>query len=96
MSFTHVVTFKWQDPDFVDQPIADALRSVVAGLDGVQSYVCGPDVGFSPSTYDFAVVGTFDSREHFVAYRDNPEHQRVIAEMIAPHVADRTSVQLED
>lgn len=95
MTFTHIVTFKWQDADVDDQAIADALQNAVAPLEGVVSYVCGPDVGFSPASYDFAVVGTFDSREHFVAYRDDPEHQRVIAEMIAPHVADRTFVQLE-
>lgn len=95
MTFTHIVTFKWHDPDFEDGPIADALQALVAKFDGVQSYVCGPDVGFSPGAYDFAVVGTFSSREHFVSYRDDSDHQRIIAEMIAPNLADRTVVQLE-
>jgi hypothetical protein len=41
------------------------------------------------------VVGTFNDRESFVVYRDHPDHQRIIAEMIGPNVASRTVVQLE-
>jgi hypothetical protein len=95
MSFTHIVTFKWTEPSFAAQPVADALQAVVATLDGVQSYVCGPDINLSPGSYDFAVVGTFDDRDSFVTYRDHPEHQRIINEMIVPHLDARTVVQLE-
>jgi Stress responsive A/B Barrel Domain len=96
MSFTHIVTFKWRDDGFADEPVAEALRNLVPRLDGVQNYVCGPDIGLTPSSYDFAVVGIFDSREHFIAYRDNPEHQRILKEMIVPHLDRKTVVQLED
>jgi len=95
MAFTHVVTFKWLDDDFADGEIADALRGLVSGFDGVHNYLCGSDVGFTPSAYDFAVVGTFDDRESFLAYRDHPEHQRILAEMIAPNLQSRHVVQLE-
>ena len=97
MSFTHVVTFQWRAADQIaaDQ-IAAALRAVVGTVDGVQSYRCGADAGMTPGAYDFAVVGTFDSREAFTCYRDHPEHQRILAEMILPNVASRTVVQLED
>jgi hypothetical protein len=95
MAFTHIVTFKWNDKNFDDSGVADALRDLVARFDGVRSYLCGPDSGFTPGACDFSVVGTFDDRESFVAYRDHPEHQRIIAEMIGPNVASRTVVQLE-
>lgn len=95
MPFTHIVTFKWSDESVDGQPVADALQAVVGTLDGVQSYVCGPDIGLSPGSYDFAVVGTFDDRDSFTTYRDHPEHQRIINEMIAPHLDARTVVQLE-
>ena len=94
MSFIHVVTFKWND-GFSGEPVAAALRDLIPQLDGVQSYLCGCDVGMSPGTYDFAVVGIFDSREHFLAYRDHPEHQRILTEMISPNLADKTFVQWE-
>jgi hypothetical protein len=95
MVFTHVVTFKWCDNDVAPAEIAGALRSLVAELDGVQNYLCGPDAGLTPAAYDFAVVGTFDDRDCFTTYRDHPEHQRILTEMILPHLDSRTVVQLE-
>lgn len=95
MAFTHVVTFKWRDEDYDDRGIADALRGLVAHFDGVRSYLCGSDVGLTPGANDFAVVGTFDDRASFIAYRDHPEHQRILAEMIGPNLQSRTVVQLE-
>jgi hypothetical protein len=96
MSFTHVVTFKWQDDGFDDQPVAEALKSLVPQLHGVQTYICGSDIGLTPSSYDFAVVGVFDSRDDFMTYRDHPEHQRILNEMIIPNLDRRTVVQLEN
>jgi Stress responsive A/B Barrel Domain len=96
MSFTHVVTFKWKEDDFDDGPVADALTSLVPQLEGVQTYICGPDIGLTPDSYDFAVVGTFDDRGHFTTYREHPEHQRILNEMIIPNLDRRTVVQLED
>ena len=95
MAFTHVVIFKWRDDGFVDSGIADALRDLVARFDGIHSYFCGSDVGLTPNAHDFAVVGTFDDRESFIAYRDHPNHQRIVAELISPNLQSRTVVQLE-
>jgi hypothetical protein len=95
MAFTHVVTFKWHESDVAGTAIADALRTLVCGLDGVRDYLCGPDAGLTPGAYDFAVVGTFEDRDSFTAYRDHPEHQRILDEMIRPNLESRTVVQLE-
>ncbi len=95
MVFTHVVTFKWRDDAVAVAEIADSLRSLVSRLDGVRSYLCGPDAGLTPAAYDFAVVGAFDDRDCFTAYRDHPEHQRILNDMILPHLDVRTVVQLE-
>jgi hypothetical protein len=93
MSFTHIVTFRWKSPD---QASASSIADLVAGFDGVESYRCGSDIGLTPSSYDFAVVGTFSTRAAFENYRDNPDHQRIIEEMISPLLDRRTVVQLED
>jgi hypothetical protein len=97
MSFTHIVTFKWKFPDQSGKAAvaADALRAFVAKLDGVESYICGSDVGRTPSSYDFAVVGTFTTQADFENYRDHPHHQRIISEQIAPILGDRTVVQIK-
>lgn len=96
MTFTHIVTFKWRDGEVADGDIARALRDLVSGLDGVRSYLCGSDAGLTPDTYDFAVVGAFDDAASFTAYRDHPEHRRILSEMILPNVESRTVVQIED
>lgn len=97
MSFTHIANFRWKDhtPDGEVERITAALTALVPALAGVQSYRCGPDVSRTPDSYDFAVVGVFGSREDFVAYRDHPEHQRILKELILPLLANRIVVQLE-
>ncbi len=96
MVFTHVVTFQWRDD--ADVPVAAisaALGALTSRLEGVRNYLCGNDIGLTPTAYDFAVIGTFEDRDCFAAYRDHPEHQRILNELILPHVQDRTVVQIE-
>lgn len=95
MAYIHIVTFKWREDGFDASAIAEALRGLAARLDGVQSYLCGPDVGHAPGAYDFAVVGTFDDADHFAAYQDHPEHQRIASEMVRPNLETRTFLQIE-
>ena len=94
MAFTHVVTFQWRDEGLADGDIAEALRSLAAGFEGVCSYLCGSDAGLTAGAYDFAVVGTFPDRESFIAYPDHPEHQANVPGMIGPNLSPRTAVQL--
>lgn len=96
MAVTHIVTFKWHDSEFDAGPIASALHALASGFDGVQSYRCGPDAGLTPGAYDFAVVGTFDDHERLRAYQADPEHQRILTDMIMPNLAVRTVVQWQD
>jgi hypothetical protein len=67
MSFAHIVTFRWTFPDqsATAAAAADALRALVATLDGVESYLCGSDIGHTPSSFDFAVVGVFATQSDF-------------------------------
>lgn len=97
MSFIHIANFKWNDRATVAdaERITTALTALAPRLSGVESYRCGADVSRTPNSYDYAVVGMFADREHFVAYRDHPEHQRILNDLILPHVVDRIVVQLE-
>jgi len=97
MSFIHLANFKWTEETTAGdvERITTALMALAPGQPGVDSYRCGPDVSRTPDSYDFAVVGVFTDREHFVAYRDHPEHQRILKELILPHLANRVVVQIE-
>jgi hypothetical protein len=97
MPFTHIVAFKWKADAAVATAahVTEALTALIPHLQGVQSYVCGPDVGLTPSAYDYAVVGTFATRGDFENYRHHPEHRRILRELIVPQLDRRTVVQLE-
>ncbi len=95
--FRHVVMFEWVDGvDNADiDAMADALDALVATVPEVVSYVHGPDVGISEGNFDYVIVGEYASVEDYVVYRDHPEHQRIIAELVKPHVAKRAAVQFQ-
>lgn len=98
MAFMHIAVFVWKDDvarEELGRRLKAALDDYVAGVDRVVSYHCGPDAGFTPGTSDFAVVGTFESRDAFVVYRDSAAHQEILQRMIVPALATRSVVQLE-
>lgn len=93
--FRHVVMFEWvEGVDTADiDAAAAALDALVATMPEVVSYVHGPDVGISEGNFDYAIVGDYASVEDYETYRDHPEHQRIVAELIKPNVARRAAVQ---
>ena len=96
MTFTHLASFRWKDqttPADVEKVTA-ALTELTTTL-GIEDYRCGADVSRTPDSYDYAVVGVFASRDDFLAYRDHPEHQRILKELIGPNLANRIMVQLQ-
>ena len=52
-------------------------------------------LGVAEGNADLAVVADFDDVDAWRVYRDDPEHQRVIAELIRPNLADRTAAQFD-
>jgi hypothetical protein len=93
----HVVMFRWNEgtaPQQVDE-VAAALRELPGLIPEIRSFRCGPDVGVNAGNWDFAVVAEFDNIDDQTVYRDHPEHQRVIADLITPIRAERAAVQFD-
>ena len=59
----------------------------------LRSYDVRADAGINDYTYDLAVIAEFDDEAGYLAYRDHPAHQQVIADLIRPILADRASIQ---
>ena len=97
MSFTHLASFKWKDQTTTAdvEAITAALTELTTAFSGIESYRCGVDVSRTPASYDYAVVGVFTNRDAFLTYRDHPEHQRILNELIGPNLANRILVQLQ-
>lgn len=97
MTVRHIVMFTWRDdiPDDRPEQIRAALTELSGAMTGVESYRMGTDVGVNAGNYDFAVVADFASLDDYVRYRDDAEHQRIIAALIKPSISDRAAIQIE-
>lgn len=92
----HLVTFVWNATATEERiaGLAASLRAYVSGLDGVESYVCGSDLGIRPGGSDFGIIATFRDVDAFLAYAQGEEHLRIINEEIMPMQESRTSLQI--
>ena len=90
-----VLTFVAEASDAQLRAIEEALAGLPARLPHLRGYSFGRDVGHSNGNASFVVVADVDTIADYDAYRDDPEHQRIITELIAPILASRAAVQYE-
>lgn len=93
--FRHVVNFRWNaqsSPEHI-AALTTALSGLPAVLPDLRRYAFGTDAGINEGNFDFAVVAEFDDSDGYLAYRDHPDHARIIVELIAPYLEERTVVQ---
>jgi len=93
----HVALFTFVDGATEEQvrAIEDALCTLPARLPLLRAYAIGRDLGINAGNANFAVVAEFANIDDYVAYRDDPEHRRIIAELISPILATRTGAQYD-
>lgn len=95
MAFRHVVLLTLADDAAPERAgeIVDALRGLPDAIPELLGYEVGLDAGLSEGNATIAVVADTADRAGWEAYRDHPEHQRVITELVAPVLAGRVAVQ---
>ena len=93
----HIVLLTFVDSatDAQIQAVEDALSKLPARLPVLKSYVIGRDLRLNDANATFAVTADFDDVDGYIAYRDDPEHKRIIADLITPILAVRTAAQYE-
>lgn len=93
----HVVVFRFTAEATPEQKrrMAEELARLPALVPSVRAYRIGPDVGINEGNFDFGVVADFDDAEGYVAYRDHPEHRKIVEEFIRPIRGDRAAIQFE-
>ncbi len=77
------------------QAIDDALSTLPGRIPQLQAYAIGRDLGIHEGNASFAVVADCLTVDDYIAYRDHPEHKRIIAELIAPVLTGRVGAQYE-
>jgi hypothetical protein len=95
--FRHVVMFSFADgtTDEQKEAVRGALHRLPEIIPEIRAYRFGDDLGLRDDNFDFAVTADFDDLDSFLVYRDHPDHQKAIAEFIAPVVKRRAAVQFE-
>ena len=93
----HVVMFRFRDDAdaAARQAVQDAIAAMPEATGVTEVYAIGPDLGLAEGNFDFVVVGDFADQAAYMAYRDNPEHQRIVLEVIRPAITDRAAIQYE-
>jgi hypothetical protein len=91
----HVSVLTWREgtPVASIAAVSDALATLPAQIPELRDYRFGPDLGLAADNCDFVVVADFASVEGYLAYRDHPAHQAVLADVIRPILAARSAVQ---
>ena len=92
--FRHVSLLKFDDPAAVAR-VSDEIAKLPGIIPTLREYRFGPDAGLAGDNFDLGIVADFDDVAGYEAYRDNAEHQRIIAEVIHPALAARAAVQYE-
>lgn len=84
-------------PD-VDDAQIQAIETELAQLPSrlrFRAYHYGRDLGFNEGNASFGIVADFDTLEEYFAYRDDPEHMRILTQVIRPILGARSAVQYE-
>ena len=87
--------FRWT-PGATDEAraaVADQLSALPDAIDTIRRYHHGADAGLNDGNWDYVVVADFEDEGGYLEYRDHEVHRAVIAEHIAPIVAERVAVQ---
>jgi hypothetical protein len=96
MPVRHVVVFRWKDD--VDAAalaaIDAALSALPAQIPSLRGYHHGADLALGEGRWDYGIVAECDDVEGWRAYEQHPAHQRVVTEVLRPHVAERAAVQI--
>ena len=90
--------FRWTPEATREQKerVKEELGRLPGLIPQVRAYHIGEDLGLAGElNFDFAVAADFDDLGGFVAYRDNPEHRKIVETFIQPIVGARGAVQYE-
>jgi len=96
MSLRHLVLLKFHPDTSADQAeaLATGLRELPSIIPEIVAYRVGPDLGLSDGTWDFGISADFADVDDWATYRDHPEHQQRIRDLVLPITAERMAVQI--
>jgi Stress responsive A/B Barrel Domain len=97
MALRHVVMFRFGAGTSEEQvrALADGLDRMPGAVGTMVDYRHGRDAGVTEGAYDYVVVGDFATVDDYLTYRNHPDHQALIRDLVRPILAERASIQFE-
>jgi Stress responsive A/B Barrel Domain len=94
MTVVHIVTLTFR-PESAGQ----AVLELAAALDELGPHTNailfqhGPDLRIRDGNADYAINAVFSDEQTFLGYMASPQHQRIIRDVVTPHLQARSAVQ---
>ena len=91
----HVVLLKWKPETTAEQIAAAtaALRELPSIIEPLRKYTVGSDLELGEGRWNFGIVADFDDAAGWLVYDQHPDHNAARADLLAPIVAERASIQ---
>jgi len=95
--FRHIVLLRWNEsaPADVVEQMARHLAELHAAHPSLVDYRYGPDAALADDNWDYAVVADFASEADYIAFRDDPDHQSMVQQVIVPWRGERAATQFQ-
>ena len=93
----HIVLLKLKEETTTEaiEGISNALASMPEQIPEISNYVFGKDIAVSAGSADIGIMADFDSVENYKTYSTHPAHVAAVQNVIKPHVAAKTAMQIE-
>jgi quinol monooxygenase YgiN len=96
MPITHIVTLTFK----ADTP-RQAITELAAGLDALgrqvraTAFQHGFDLSLRDGNADYAITAVFESQDQFREHMQEPLHQKIIRDLLMPHMHSKSTVQFQ-
>lgn len=98
MTLRHIILFRFNQAATAERvaALSAGLDSLTGSIGQIRSYTHGRDAGVRDGSWDYGIVAEFASVEDFHAYREHPDHQALVRDLLDPITVERASVQIAD
>ena len=89
-----VVLLRWKEGMTAAQveAVTAGLSTLPGQIPEIRSYTHGPDLGAEAGAFDYGIVADFDDVDGWRVYDTHPVHDKVRADIIRPHIAERATI----
>ncbi|MFV2179080.1 Dabb family protein [Actinomadura sp. LOL_016] len=93
----HIILLRWS-PEATDAQLeaaAAGFRALPGAIGEIRALACGPDLALAEGGHDFAAVLDFDDADGWRAYQRHAAHRALVADLLAPVLAERAAIQID-